>query len=97
MKICKHIYVSSHHDCFLTSTPADLDLTLLSSHRKIRISASTSCNQNYMLTLTETEAKTRRHPTASSHLKCKSLNTKCVSTIPVVFTLDLNTSCSHGR
>lgn len=32
----------------------------------------------------------------STHLKCRSLNVKCVSTIPVVFTLVLNTSCSVG-
>jgi len=32
----------------------------------------------------------------ATHLKCRSLNEKCVSTMPVVFTRDLNTSCSVG-
>jgi len=31
-----------------------------------------------------------------THLKCRSLNVKCVSTMPVVLTRDLKTSCSVG-
>lgn len=32
-----------------------------------------------------------------SYLKCKSLKVKCVSTMPVVLTLVLSTSCSVGK
>lgn len=37
-----------------------------------------------------------RCTTSVTYLKCKSLNVKWVSTIPVVLTLVLNTSCSVG-
>lgn len=45
------------------------------------------------------DRRTRGHTNRGgmvSHLKCRSLKVKCVSTMPVVFTLVLNTSCWVG-